>query len=100
MTPAITVLDKLFVSSATSNVGIKTNTFIHCIVTMVDFFSKKPSITNADNIQTGMYASHLKTILGNFIFLTNTKGNILGIHVTRAQPKINNTIAMEVVIFP
>lgn len=100
MTPAITVLDKLFESNATSNVGINTSTFIHCTVTIVESFLKKPSITNADNIQTGMYASQRKTSLGNFIFFTNTNGNIRGIHVTSAQPKINNTIATEVVIFP
>ena len=97
-TPTTTVLDRLFVQTATINVGMAAPKCSQSNDTKRPDASNKDSNTSALNIQTGMYFSQRNTTSGNSTFLTNKKGTIRGIHVTSIQPTITKNVASVVVI--
>ena len=86
-------------NNATTKVGTKADKINQSKVTIDPSALNKDSITRALKIQTGIYFNQRNTTSGNSIFLTKIKGMIRGSHVTNAQPSINNTIGIVVVIF-
>lgn len=100
ITPATTVIDKLFVTSAMIRVGtnvIKTGQ--SNVTKFLLSVSNKFSMTRALRIQTGMKLSHFKTTSGSFTLRTNINGIMRGNQVTSAQPMISHTIEAVVVIY-
>ncbi len=93
ITPATTVIDKLFVTRAIIRVGtnvIKTGQ--SSVTTLPLSVSIKFSMTRALNIQTGIKLSHFSTTSGSVTLRTKINGMTRGSHVTSAQPIISQTI--------
>lgn len=100
ITPAITVMDKLFVTSAIISVGTNvTKTGQSSVTTLPLSVSNRFSMTRALKIQTGIKLSHLSTTSGSVTLRTNIKGITRGSHVTRAQPIMSQTIYVVVVTY-
>ncbi len=100
ITPATTVMDKLFVTRAIISVGtnvIKTGQ--SSVTKLVLSVSNKFSKTRALKIQTGIKLSHFNTTSGNFTLRTNINGTIRGSQVTSAHPIISHTMEAVVVIY-
>lgn len=100
ITPATTVMDRLFVTNAISRVGTKVKKTGQSSVTkLLLSVSNKFSITRALRIQTGIKLSHFSTTSGSVTLRTNINGITRGNHVTNAQPIISHTIEAVVVIY-
>ena len=97
-TPTITVVARLLVHKAIIRVGIMAIRTFQSIEMNESFSTIKLSVINAAKMQIGIYESHLNTTLGSLTFRTTINGIILGMAVTKAQPKIISNIDNVVLI--
>lgn len=88
MTPNATVIDRLFVHSAINIVGIIASSTCQSILIKCGPSLMKLSTIKAEKMHTGIKVSHLLTISGIWMLRTNMNGNIRGMTVTRADPRM------------